>query len=256
MASRRFIKLYDKIVSWEWFSHPNTLALFIYLLLKANYKNTRSGGRIIKRGQVLTSLPKISTDVGLTIQQARTALLHLKSTGEITDESTNQYRIITIVKYDQYQSPTDDSTGNQQANNRQLNRQSTDDSTPCIEYIEQNRKEVESIESLPSGERGASRFTPPAKEEVFDFCLAEGIGIDVDRFFDYYSSNGWKVGRSSMKDWRAACRNWARRDKEQQPSRPASGVKRVIAQEYGQRDYNGENDEAMRRMMEMMRGSG
>lgn len=51
----RFIKLYDKILQWEWFGHPNTVCLFIYLLLKANYKDTRFQGKVIQRGQLLTS---------------------------------------------------------------------------------------------------------------------------------------------------------------------------------------------------------
>lgn len=144
----RFIKLYDKILSWEWFSHPNTLCLFIYLLLKAYYKDTAIGGKVIHRGQLVTSLPKISTDTGLSIQQARTAIAHLVSTGEITDESSNQNRIITIVKYDDYQNATDGSTGKQQASNRRVNRQSTDDSTPYIEYIE-NIEDIEKDRIIP-----------------------------------------------------------------------------------------------------------
>ena len=119
----RFIKLYDKILSWEWFNHPNTLCLFIYLLLKAYYKDTAVAGKVIHRGQLITSLPKIATDTGLSIRQTRTALAHLISTGEVTDKSSNQYRIITIVKYDDYQNATDGLTGKRQANDRQTTRQ-------------------------------------------------------------------------------------------------------------------------------------
>ena len=38
--------------------------------------------------------------------------------------------------------------------------------------------------------------------------------MDPQGFVDYYTSNGWKVGSHTMKDWRAAARNWARKEKQ------------------------------------------
>lgn len=57
-------------------------------------------------------------------------------------------------------------------------------------------------------------FVPPTVEEVREYCGAQGLTIDAERFVDYYEANGWKVGNQGMKDWKAAVRNWARRDKE------------------------------------------
>ena len=258
----RFIKLYDKILNWEWFGHPNTLSLFIYLLVKAYYKDTTIGGKVIRRGQLVTSLTRISTDCGMTIQQARTALSHLISTGEITDEASNQNRIITVVKYDDYQSSTGESTGNQQAINMRPNRQSTcestRDSTTYIEYIEDNRKD-RNIESLSTRERSARRFVAPSPDEVMAYCQENGIQIDADRFVDYYASKGWLVGKSPMKDWRAAARGWAKRDREQQAQAPAPApvpaqrpAKTVIAQDYDQRDYSGSQEYWENRMRERL----
>lgn len=62
-----------------------------------------------------------------------------------------------------------------------------------------------------------SRFTPPTTEEIQAYCNEKHYNINPEHFIDYYESNGWKVGRNSMKDWKAAVRNWARRDKENQP---------------------------------------
>ena len=168
--AKRFIKVYEQILNWEWFRYPNTLCLFLYLLLKANYKDLDFHGRTIKRGQMLTSLTGISTGTGLSVQQARTALAHLISTGEVTDEATNQGRLITVIKYDEYQTSTGTSTGNQQAINTQPNRQSTSDPTSnltpsieYIEYIEKNRK-IEQIETPP---------LPPALKD--DFIKKTGV---------------------------------------------------------------------------------
>jgi hypothetical protein len=120
-----FITLHRQILDWEWYRHPHTAFLFIHLLLSANYVDGVFKGMPIKRGQLVTSLTKLSTDTGLSIQQARTALNHLCLTGEVTDDANNQYRVITVVKYDDYQKLTDKSTGNQQATNTRSNRQLT-----------------------------------------------------------------------------------------------------------------------------------
>lgn len=59
------------------------------------------------------------------------------------------------------------------------------------------------------------RFTPPTVAEVAGYAKEAGLQLDATRFADYYASRGWKVGTVPMKDWRAAARNWARRDAEQ-----------------------------------------
>ena len=56
------------------------------------------------------------------------------------------------------------------------------------------------------------RFVKPELEEIREFCFEKNINIDVDRFFNYYESKGWKVGVSPMKDWKAAVRNWEKND--------------------------------------------
>ena len=57
---------------------------------------------------------------------------------------------------------------------------------------------------------GASRFTPPTQKEIFDYMTERGFSnkSEAEKFFDYYSSKGWVVGKSKMKDWKAAVRNW------------------------------------------------
>ena len=59
----------------------------------------------------------------------------------------------------------------------------------------------------------AQRFLPPTHTDVQNYCDSKGYKIDVDRFIDFYTSKGWTVGKSPMKDWRAAVRNWAKNDR-------------------------------------------
>lgn len=51
---------------------------------------------------------------------------------------------------------------------------------------------------------------PPTIEEIKEYCKDKGLPIDADKFFNYYESNGWKVGKNPMKSWSAACHTWAR----------------------------------------------
>lgn len=64
------------------------------------------------------------------------------------------------------------------------------------------------IEKHADKPRRAARFTPPSFEEVQRYCAERRNGVDPQRFVDYYTSNGWKVGRNQMKDWKAAVRTW------------------------------------------------
>ncbi len=59
---------------------------------------------------------------------------------------------------------------------------------------------------------GPARFTPPTLEDVAAYCRERGNGIDPQQFINHYTSNGWKVGKNPMKDWKAAVRSWSRKE--------------------------------------------
>ena len=61
------------------------------------------------------------------------------------------------------------------------------------------------------------RFTPPTLEEVTAYVSKRGYTWEPSAFFDFYSAKGWKVGTQSMKDWRAAVRNWERMEGKYTP---------------------------------------
>ena len=69
------------------------------------------------------------------------------------------------------------------------------------------------IQSESNTNRGKNKFSTPTLEEVRDYCLERRNNVDPQRFMDYYTSNGWRVGKNPMRDWKAAVRNWERGDK-------------------------------------------
>ena len=126
------------MLSWEWKREPNTIALFVHLLLMANSDETyKYKGELLGVGQLVTSLDDLHSQTGLTLQEVRTALKHLIKTGEVTSKTTNKYRIITICNYASYQ--LIDMQG-QQAEQQATNNQIT------------SKQQAENIELLDSYE--------------------------------------------------------------------------------------------------------
>lgn len=92
--------------------------------------------------------------------------------------------------------------------------------TPCI----QDGYSLETQVSIGKDSIGKvnkeRRFTPPSLDEVREYVAEKQYQVDAEAFVDFYQSKGWKVGNQSMKDWKAAVRNWQRRDRK-----PAGKVK-------------------------------
>lgn len=104
-------------------------------------------------------------------------------------------------------------------------RQMVDKCPPEIEL----ELEVE-LEEDKEKKNNVKRFLKPTIEEIGEYCVARNNGIDPQRFFDYYESNGWCVGKNKMKDWKAAVRNWERNSKFKQttPNNEFSDIAKKI----------------------------
>lgn len=80
----------------------------------------------------------------------------------------------------------------------------------------------ESVRGNQESEGRSTRFIPPTVDEVEAYCRERSNQVDSQRFVDFYTSKGWKVGKSSMKDWKASVRGW---EKDSQGNRgsPSGG---------------------------------
>ena len=83
------------------------------------------------------------------------------------------------------------------------------------ENEKENEGEIE-IENECYMRTRARRFAPPTLEEVSAYCAERGNHVDPEHFVSFYESNGWKVGKNPMKDWKAAVRTWERDDRPKQ----------------------------------------
>lgn len=206
-SDKGYIKLYRSYVDWEWFTDFKTAHLWTYLLCRAQWEDTRWKGIPIRRGQLLESLPNIAAKTGMTVRSVRTALNHLKSTGEVTDEVTGFGRLITIVKYAEYQGqdlegdrlsdriPDRELTGYRQAIDREV--------ATYKEY-----KEVKKV-------RNKEEREIPTLDEVKKFVKEENLTISPERFFSFYESQDWRTASGyPIRDWRSKARTWQSTEKQ------------------------------------------
>ena len=115
-----FIKVHRRMIEWGWYSDPNTKALFLHLLLVATFKDGEYMGHKLKPGDAVVGFKSLSETLGMSVQEVRTAMKHLESTGEITRKSTNRFSIVTIANWELYQLEDEQPTNNQQTTNKQL----------------------------------------------------------------------------------------------------------------------------------------
>ena len=115
--NKTFIKLYRSTTEWEWYKDTNTKTVFLHLLLTVEIKDKRFQGYVVPKGSRVCSYPQLSEETGLSIQSVRTAINHLKSTGELTVSKTPKFSIISIENWGRYQGHQQ---GSQQSANSQL----------------------------------------------------------------------------------------------------------------------------------------
>ena len=194
-----YILIHRKIADWQWYKYSSTLHLFMDLLLDANWQDSKVGALTIKRGQCLTSLKRMSLRTGLSYREIRTSLSRLQESGEIDKQTTNKYSIITIKNYNDYQD----------IDKQKTNKRQTKDN---IKEYKEEKKEIKNKESIKKV------FTKPTLHEITDYCLERNNNVDAERFYNFYESKDWYVGKNKMKDWKACIRTWEQRDKVDVPS--------------------------------------
>ena len=104
MNDNGFIRLHRSLMQWEWYTDANTFRVFMHILLSANWQEGRFKGQDVKRGQLITTVSRLSKELKLTNKQIRVALDHLSKTNEILANGVaNRWTLITVQNYDKYQ---------------------------------------------------------------------------------------------------------------------------------------------------------
>ena len=140
-----WIKLHRVLKDWEWYSDIKATRLLTHLLISVNYEDKKWMGQTIKAGSLAYSWENLALSIGLTIQQTRTAMSKLESSGEVTRKTTNKYQVVTLCKWEKMQGDnkqvTDKPTSKQQTDNKPITT-----TKEVKEYKEDKKKELSSLQ--------------------------------------------------------------------------------------------------------------
>ena len=177
---------------------------YLLIYLKMQLKAMKTGGVLAFRGVEQNIADELALDLDEAPDDVRVTLAYLCSCGlaETSDE---------INFFFPYSVENTGSEGASAQRNRdyRARKASLCDTTVTIPLRERDGEIEKEIEKDIEIEREKKkRFAPPTLEEVTAYCKERGNGVDPQHFFDYYTANGWKVGKNPMKDWKAAVRSW------------------------------------------------
>lgn len=167
-----WIKLHRSLLNWEWFSDHKTLSVFIYLLLSARHNEGSWRGISLKVGELITSRDSISNATGLSIQEVRTAMGKLISTGEITTATTNTHTIVTICNYASYQSNENDTQPADQPTTQPTNNQESTNYQPTINHKQEYK---EPKKGSTTRNKGIPPINPPKGFSMKDRLISDGV---------------------------------------------------------------------------------
>lgn len=206
-----WLSLHRRFLEWEWFDKSEMVQLFIYLLLSANHTDCKWRGIEVKRGQLITSLEKMSAATSLSQRVVRTCINRLKTTGEIATESTNQFTIVTICGYDKYQDtesisdkPIDTQPGIRATNERQTgDKRATTNNNDNNDNNDNNNL----CNSAPARAREERE-----REIIFKIFFLKNFldpYAEVQRFYSSYEAQGWlRANGQKITDKIAAAKMW------------------------------------------------
>lgn len=218
-----YFKIFYSMRDWQWKGSPNTVALWIDILLNTNYADGYSYGVPVKRGQCITGIKKLSQSTGLSMSATRLALNRLKATNEIAIKTTNKYSIITVINWEKYQclekkatnKATNKTTNEQQTNNKQtttneeeqeeqevkekdLKISSKQETVNPVDYFEKNFGRLISQPELFRLQGWLDEFPVEVINYAFDQCVFQN-----KRTFSYFEGilKGWQsAGVKSLLD--------------------------------------------------------
>lgn len=180
-----FIQLNRSFFDWQWYKKANTARVMLHFLLKVNFKSINWEGNTINKGQFITSLKHLSTELGMSESCIRTAIRNLVKTKYITKETTSHFTKITVLNSELYK--PDNFVVNER-NNKPIANESQTNNKP-ITTTNKEKKEIEIEERKEIFKKSIFNFS---KIYPFDFLTS---------FFEYYSQENKQTGRLKFEEF-------------------------------------------------------
>lgn len=234
--------------------------LYSNILLKLYLRSLKNDGKLVVNDRIPYNAEMLASVTGHQIGTVKQALSIFKDLGLIDVLENGAIYMLDIQNFigkgsseadrkREYRQRIETDRTNVQTNLRQI----SDKSPPEIEIeLEKEIKIEKEIDSSASTTTKRKRFEKPTLSEIEQYCIERNNNVDAQHFFDYYESNGWRVGKNSMKNWQAAVRTWeknsytstTKQTKKTNTEQTLDAIYKVMNEsevEYGESGCNGSN---------------
>lgn len=221
--------------------------LYSNILLKLYLRSLKNDGKLVINERIPYSADMLASVTGHQVGTIKQALSVFKDLGLIDVLDNGAIYMLDIQNFigkgsseadrkREYRQRIETDRTNVQTNLRQI----SDKSTPEIEI--ELEKDIEIEKEIHSSAKSTTtkrkRFEKPTLSQITQYCLERNNNVNAEQFYDYYESNGWKVGKNAMKDWKACVRTWERNGydkpiKKKNNKQDALNDMRDLMNEYG-----------------------
>ena len=233
--------------------------LYSNILLKLYLRSLKNDGKLVVNDRIPYNAEMLASVTGHQIGTVKQALSIFKDLGLIDVLENGAIYMLDIQNFigrgsseadrkREYRQRIESDRTNVLTNVRQI----SDKTPPEIEIEIEKELEIEKeIEkeidsSAKSTTTKRKRFEKPSISDIKQYCMERNNNVNAEQFFDYYESNGWKVGKNSMKDWKAAVRTWERSEYRKPNSKKNSkedaiNVVKELMDEYANEQFEDNN---------------
>lgn len=228
--------------------------LYSNILLKLYLRSLKNDGKLVVNDRIPYNAEMLASVTGHQIGTVKQALSIFKDLGLIDVLENGAIYMLDIQNFigrgsseadrkREYRQRIETDRTNVQTKVREISEKSP----PEIEIeLEKEIKIEKEIDSSASTTTKRKRFEKPSISDIKQYCIERNNNVNAEHFFDYYESNGWKVGKNSMKDWKAAVRTWERSEYrkptvKKNSKEDAINVVKELMEEYANEQFEDNN---------------
>ena len=193
--------------------------LYSNILLKLYLRSLKNDGKLVVNERIPYSADMLASVTGHQVGTIKQALSVFKDLGLIDVLDNGAIYMLDIQNFigkgsseadrkREYRQRIETDRTNVQTNLRQISEKSPPEIEIELEKDIEIEKEIHSSAKSTTTKR--KRFEKPTLSQITQYCLERNNNVNAEQFYDYYESNGWKVGKNAMKDWKACVRTWER----------------------------------------------
>ena len=222
--------------------------LYSNILLKLYLRSLKNDGKLVVNDRIPYNAEMLASVTGHQIGTIKQALSIFKDLGLIDVLENGAIYMLDIQNFigrgsseadrkREYRQRIETDRTNVQTKVREISEKSPPEIEIELEKDIEIEKEIHSSAKSTTTKR--KRFEKPSISDIKQYCMERNNNVNAEQFFDYYESNGWKVGKNSMKDWKAAVRTWERSEYRKPNSKKNSkedaiNVVKELMEEYEQ----------------------